>query len=192
MTERIFWIFCALAYSLFAISTNFEASMINNVLIAYTLLSYCGWKLGSSFDIEQHWLNKLSNYKGITGVLIASFTLAFWMIPNWMELAASNIQVQLIKHFSMFTLVGLPLGLSWSQSNFVIRGFVKIELLSMLLRLGWIYLISPTRLCNIYSLSEQALLGKALLSLAVALTLYYLYPLFVDQNDRSKKLRPGL
>ncbi len=192
MIERIFWIFCALAYSLFAINTNFEASMINNVLIAYTLLIYCGWKLGSSFDIEQHWLNKLSNYKGIAGVLIASFTLAFWMIPNWMELAASNTQIQLIKHFSMFTLVGLPLGLSWSQSNFVIRGFVKIELLSMLLRLGWIYLISPTRLCNIYSLSEQALLGKALLSLAVALTLYYLYPLFVDQNDRAKKLTPGL
>jgi len=103
-----------------------------------------------------------------------------------MELAASQSHVQLLKHLSLFALVGLPLGLSWQQSNFVIRGFVKIEFLSMLLRLGWIYLISPTRLCNIYSLGEQVLLGKALLGIAAVLTVYYLYPLFVEPiNDEE-------
>jgi len=186
MREIQFWTLTALAYSLMALNTGFESSMLNNVLVGYPLLAYCGWQLGTSLNISHHWLNNLVNYKGVTGVIIATFALAFWMIPNWMDLAASNTQVQLVKHLSLFTLVGIPLGLSWPQSNFVIRGFVKIEFLSMLLRLGWIYMISPTRLCNIYSLGEQALLGKALLSIAVLLALYYLYPLFVDQSDRRK------
>jgi len=161
--------------------------MLNNVLIGYPLLIYCGWQLGSCCKVEHHWLNRLINYKGVTGMLVASFALAFWMIPNWMDLAASDTQIQLIKHVCLFSLVGLPLGLSWSQSNFVIRGFVKIEFLSMLLRLGWIYLISPIRLCNIYSLNEQILLGKAFLGIAAILTVYYLYPLFIEQHKEAKK-----
>ncbi len=186
MKEKCFWLLPAILYSLMAINTGFESSMLNNVLIGYPLLTLCGWQIGASVKIEHHWLNRLINYKGVTGVLIASFALAFWMIPNWMELAASQSHVQLLKHLSLFALVGLPLGLSWQQSNFVIRGFVKIEFLSMLLRLGWIYLISPTRLCNIYSLGEQVLLGKALLGIAAVLTVYYLYPLFVEPiNDEE-------
>lgn len=186
MKENSFWIICASIYSLIAVSTGFEKSMLNNVLVGYPLLTYCGWQLGNCLKVEHHWLNALINYKGVTSVLFASFALAFWMIPNWMDLAASELQIQLLKHLSLFSLVGLPLGISWSQSNFVIRGFVKIEFLSMLLRLGWIYLISPTRLCNIYSLGEQVLLGKALLSAAALLTIYYLYPLFIEQEDRRK------
>ncbi len=162
--------------------------MLNNILIGYPLLIYCGWQLGACCKVEHHWLNQFINYKGVTGVLVASFALAFWMIPNWMDLAASDTQIQLIKHLCLFTLVGLPLGFSWSQSNFVIRGFVKIEFLSMLLRLGWIYLISPIRLCNIYSLNEQVLLGKALLSIAAVLTVYYLYPLFIEQRKELNKI----
>jgi len=185
MTATKFWILSASLYSLIAISTDFESSMLNNVLIAYPLLIYCGWRLGESLRVERHLLNSLLNFKGVTGVLVASFTLAFWMIPNWMDLGASEPQIQPVKHACLFALVGLPLGASWSQSNFVIRGFVKIEFLSMLLRLGWIYMISPTRLCNIYSLGEQVMLGKALLSLAVILTLYYLYPLFVGQSGAT-------
>jgi len=182
MKATIFWGLAASVYSIIALTTSFERSMLNNILIAYPLLIYCGWQLGSSINIKDHWFNKLINYKGVTGMVIASFAIAFWMIPNWMDLGASNQRIQIIKHISLFALAGLPLGLSWSQSNFVIRGFVKIEFLSMLLRLGWIYLISPTRLCNIYSLGEQALLGKALLSIAVITALYYLYPLFINQE----------
>jgi len=182
MKTMLLWLLCASGYSLIAVNTNLESSMLNNVLIGYPWLTYCGWQFGACIKIENHWLNSLINYKGVTGILIATFTLAFWMIPNWMDLAASNTQTQALKHLCLFMLVGLPLGLSWSQSNFVIRGFVKIEFLSMLLRLGWIYLISPTRLCNIYSLGEQILLGKALLSLTAILAAYYLYPLFVEQK----------
>jgi len=186
MKEVSFWMVCASIYSTIAFSTSFETSMLNNVLVGYPLLTYCGWQLGSCLKIEHHWLNSAINYKGVTGVLVASFALAFWMIPNWMDLAASEWPIQLLKHLSLFALVGLPLGMSWSQSNFVIRGFVKIEFLSMLLRLGWIYLISPTRLCNIYSLGEQVLLGKAFLSIAAILTFYYLYPLFFEQKDERE------
>jgi len=190
MKNIAFWVTPAILYSFIAINTDFELSMLNNVLIGYPLLAFCGWQLGIRVNIEDHWLNKFLNYKGLTGVLVATFGLAFWMIPNWMDIAATNTQVQLLKHISLFMFVGLPLGISWPQCGFVIRGFVKIEFLSMLLRLGWIYLISPTRLCNIYSLSEQALLGKALLGIALVLTIYYLYPLFLESdNDREMRLK---
>jgi len=103
MREIQFWTLTALAYSLMALNTGFESSMLNNVLVGYPLLAYCGWQLGTSLNISHHWLNNLVNYKGVTGVIIATFALAFWMIPNWMDLAASNTQVQLVKHLSLFT-----------------------------------------------------------------------------------------
>lgn len=168
-------------YSSMAILSGFEARLFNNVLIGYPLLAYCGWQLGITIRPNTK-IQKLFNFQGLSGIIVATFTLAFWMIPNWMELGVTNTLTQLTKHLSILLLVGLPLGASWSQSNFIIRGFVKIELLSMLLRLGWIYLISPTRLCNIYSLNEQNQLGIGLLILAMVLSIYYLYPLFVSPN----------
>ena len=50
---------------------------------------------------------------------------------------------------------GFPAGNSLVPNAPVTRGVFKIALLSMPQRLGWLYLISPNRLCNHYLLSDQ-------------------------------------
>jgi hypothetical protein len=44
-------------------------------------------------------------------------------------------------------------------------------LIATAFRLGWLYLISPTRLCSNYLLSDQQQLGKFLLGIGIAMCL---------------------
>ena len=70
------------------------------------------------------------------------------------------------------------------------RGLVKIEFLAMCFRLGWLYLISPDRLCNSYLLDDQVLLGRGLLVLGVALSITWLYPVFFGAWSVASARKP--
>jgi len=175
-------LFTALLFSCFSILSGLENSMLRNLFLSYPLIIYLGWLVGMTLAPKRsHRIIQTINMGGITGLIVASFALAFWMIPRWMDAAVSDTVIQIVKHTCLFFLVGLPLGYSWSSTNFIIRGFIKIELLGMLLRLGWVYVISPVRLCNNYSLNEQYIAGQAMIWLAVALAVYYVTPLFISQ-----------
>jgi hypothetical protein len=93
--------------------------------------------------------------------------------------------VALAKYVSVPLLVGAPLALSWPHMHAIAKGLVWIELLATLLRLGWLYLAAPTRLCNNYSLSDQILLGKLLLIIAATITAYWVIRLFISPPTRK-------
>jgi len=55
--------------------------------------------------------------------------------------------------------------------GFIVRGVFVVECIATLFRLGWLYLISPERLCNLYLLEDQQQLGQWLMLIGAALFL---------------------
>lgn len=106
--------------------------------------------------------------------------LAFWMLPRSLDMALANPAMEFAKFVSLPLLVGLPLALSWSRLPSIGRGFIAANLVSMLVVLGWLYLVSPMRLCNYYLLDQQRVLGWALLLLAAAVLVVWAGRALVD------------
>src|SRR5690554_5112646 len=69
-----------------------------------------------------------------------------------MDAAIDEPLVALAKFLSVPLLIGVPVALSWPRASFVVRGIVLAEVIAMSLRLGWLSLISPQRLCSNYLL----------------------------------------
>ena len=157
-----------------------ESFLLGHVLIEIPLLIIIGITAGSL--MKPRWSGVL-NAISIPGLLLACFTLAFWMIPRWLDASLNNEFVASIKYLSLPLLVGIPLALCWHSLHPIARGMVKIEFVAMLLRLGWLYLISPNRLCNNYLLSEQQELGYAFIILGFAFGLIWLIQVFFVSAD---------
>jgi hypothetical protein len=109
------------------------------------------------------------NTSGLPGLLLALFTVAFWMLPRSLDAALAEPAMAVAKFISLPVLLGLPLAQSWRRLHPIARGFVWAKLVSMLGVLGWLYLAAPVRLCNFYLLDEQLLLGRAMLAIGAAL-----------------------
>lgn len=167
--------------------TMLEATMTGHVLVEIPLLVAVGVVLGARVEPSLWRVLVPLNSGGIPGVLIATFALAFWMIPRWLDAALSDPVVAFAKYVSLPVLVGMPLAWSWRRMHPIARGVVKIEFLSMLFRLGWLYLISPERLCNNYLLGDQLWLGRGFLVVGVALSVAWLVPLFFDSHPSRRR-----
>lgn len=140
-----------------------EASMSLHMLVEIPLLALAGWWLAQSLPAA--WVAALArwNHHGITGFSLASLTGMLWMVPRMLDAALDEPWVALAKFASIPLLIGAPLALSWPRAGFVLRGAVLIEAVATAFRLGWLYLVSPKRLCGSYLLEDQQRLGQGLL-----------------------------
>ena len=152
-----------------------EASLSGHVLIEIPLLIIVGIMAGSLIKPR---LAGVLSMISIPAILLACFTLAFWMIPRWLDASLNDEFIAYMKYLSLPLLAGIPLALSWQILHPIARGVVKIEFLAMLFRLGWIYLVSPERLCNNYLLNEQQQLGYMMIILAFAFGTIWLAQVF--------------
>ena len=152
-----------------------EASLLKHVLLEIPLLVGIGITAGCLLKPR---LSGALDTISLPCILLACFTLAFWMIPRWLDASLSNAMVAYAKYLSVPILVGMPLALSWSNLHFIARGVVKIEFLAMLFRLGWLYQVSPSRLCNNYLLSEQQQLGYLFICIGFACAAIWLFQIF--------------
>jgi len=181
-----------LAITLTSFGKVLESSMPGHVLIEIPLLVYVGVLIAKVFSTTFDRLFASVNAGGIFGILLVTAVLVFWMIPRWLDAALSFETVAWAKYISLPLLVGIPLACSWGLLHPVARGVVKIEFLSMLFRLGWLYIISPDRLCNNYLLNDQDLLGKGLLIIGFILSIFWLVPVFfgnlVQENTGHIKI----
>jgi hypothetical protein len=91
------------------------------------------------------------------------------MLPRSLDAAVTERWVEAAKFTSVPLLIGLPFGLSWPRMDFVVRGVFLAELIASFFRLGWLYLVSPVRLCNNYLLGDQQRLGAYMVSIGVAM-----------------------
>ena len=175
---------------LIAISTFgtwLESSMVTHVLIELPLLVAIGVVLGQLIKKYSNPILYYFNTGGIAGILITTFTLAFWMIPRWLDASLTTETIAWAKYISLPLLAGVPLSLSWNVLHPIARGVVKIEFLSMLFRLGWLYIISPNRLCNSYLLNDQQLLGQGFIMIGIALSVAWLIPAFFGNLERVER-----
>jgi hypothetical protein len=148
-----------------------EATMTLQMLVQIPLLALAGWWLAPVLprrvgDALAPW-----NRSGISGMLLASLVILVWMLPRALDAALETPWVALAKFTSVPLLIGMPLAISWPRAGFVVRGVWLVEGLAMAFRLGWLYMISPVRLCSNYLLSDQQQAGKLMLAIGAAICL---------------------
>lgn len=148
-----------------------EATMALHMLVQLPLLALAGWWLRPL--VPRHAAAALApwNRGGISGLLLASVVAMVWMLPRAIDAALSIPWVEAAKFVSVPLLVGLPLAGSWPRAGFVVRGVFLAEVVATTFRLGWLYLVSPERLCSNYLVGDQQQVGRAMLAVGVALCL---------------------
>lgn len=148
-----------------------EASMTLHMLVQFPLLIGVGWVVGRGLPHRiTTWLDEW-NCNGITGVVIVTTVTTVWMLPSMLDMAATNVLVDVLKYVTLPLLVGVPMVVSWPRMGFVLRGVFISEFIAMFFRLGWLYLILPTRVCNNYLLDDQQVGGKLMLVIGCVLVL---------------------
>lgn len=154
-----------------------ESAMTLHMLVQIPLLALAGAWLAQGTPC---WLERSLaawNHRGISGLLLASLAGLFWMLPLALDTVLNDPWVELAKFLSVPLLIGAPVALSWPRAGFVVRGVVLLELIATMLRLGWLYLISPDRLCSNYLLGDQQRLGRMLLVIGFAVLLILVWKL---------------
>jgi hypothetical protein len=146
-----------------------EASMTAQMLLQIPLLVAVGVFIARLLPIRATRAIADWNYRGIGGLVLATMTSMFWMLPRTLDAAVTDPLVAVAKYASAPLLIGLPLALSWPRMGFIVRGVFLVECIATFFRLGWLYLISPDRLCNLYLLDDQQRLGQLLLLIGAAL-----------------------
>ena len=157
------------------------STMVGHVLIQIPILVAVGFVLGRRVEPRIQSALRAVNAGGISGILLASFTIAFWMIPRWLDGSLISDGTAMAKYLSLVLLAGMPLAWSWSRLHPIARGVVKIEFLAMLFRLGWLYLISPDRFCNNYLLTDQLWLGRGMIVVGISLSITWVIPVFFGE-----------
>ncbi|KFI21346.1 membrane protein [Nitrosococcus oceani] len=156
-----------------------EMSMITHMLVQLPVLAFLGWWLGQTFPEKLKRRIAPWNRWGISGMILVVVTVFYWMLPRALDAAISEPLFEIAKFIGIPLFVGTALSLSWFQLNFIARGVLMLEFWAMFMRLGWLYVVLPDRLCANYLLGEQRILGRALLILggiwAVSWTLRVLF-----------------
>lgn len=163
-----------------------ESTMTSQMLVQVPLLALAGWWIVRG--LPDGFERRLAGWNrgGISGLLLASLTGLVWMLPLAMDAALDDPRVTLAKFLSVPLLIGAPIALSWPRAGFVVRGVVLVELIATAIRLGWLYLISPVRLCSNYLLDDQQQLGKILLVIGFGILLALAWKLMWGRVDTAK------
>jgi len=160
-----------------------EATMTAQMLVQLPLLVAAGWLLSRALPPRllagvERW-----SHRGFTGLVLVTVTAAFWMLPRSLDAATSQPLIVAAKYLSVPLLIGLPFGVSWPRMGFVIRGVFLVEFVASFFRLGWLYLISPIRLCNNYALNDQQRLGGSMLAIGGGLLVWLAWKLLCGRFE---------
>lgn len=160
-----------------------DASMAMQMLVQIPLLALVGWFVGAA--IPRSWRARIDpwNANGITALVVATFASACWMLPRALDAAAADPAIALAKYVSVPLLIGAPLALGWPRMSFVVRGVFVVEGIASLFRLGWLYTVSPIRLCSRYPIADQQRVGACLLALGAALLVAVAWKLLFGRFD---------
>jgi len=154
-----------------------EATMTAQMLVQLPLLAAAGWLLSGALPPRVLARVERWSHRGFTGLVLVTVTAAFWMLPRSLDAATSQPLMAAAKYLSVPLLIGLPFGVSWPRMGFVVRGVFLVEFVASFFRLGWLYLISPIRLCNNYALSDQQRLGGSMLAIGGGLLVWLAWKL---------------
>lgn len=152
-----------------AIRDAMQRSMTAQMLVQLPLLVIAGGLAAPALSSEFRRRVRRWNLGGISGAVLATVVAAYWMLPRSLDASTVDQQMFAAKHLAVPFLIGLPFAASWPQMGFVVRGMLAAEVLATFFRLGWLYRVSPVRLCNSYGLDDQRRLGAWLLIIGAVL-----------------------
>jgi hypothetical protein len=173
-----------------AVRQSLEASMTAQMLVQLPLLVAVGWLVSRAVPARVLARADRWNRSGISGLVLATAAAAFWMLPRSLDASASQPLMATAKYLSVPLLIGLPFALSWRRMGFVFRGLILAELVATCFRLGWLYRISPIRLCSNYGLDDQQRLGGYLLAIGVGLLMWLGWKLLWGRFETPLTARP--
>lgn len=155
-----------------------EATMTAHMLLQIPLLAAIG--VMSCQLLPQRLQDSLLAAAGgaIPCVLLASFAASYWMLPRALDGALTDPLDEAAKFLSLPLLVGLPLGLAWKRFGILGRSLVWTNGISMLVVLGWLYIVAPVRVCNNYLVDQQETAGWWMVKLSVLLFAWWLCSFF--------------
>ena len=160
-----------------------ESSMSAQMLLQLPLLAAIGVCSASAIPAAVRGALARWDRWGISGLLLASMTSLVWMLPRALDAAVDDVGVAAAKYATVPLLIGLPLALSWGRAGFVLRGVFLAETIATCFRLGWLYRVSPERLCSNYLLDDQQRLGDWLMLIGAVLFLALMGKLLLGRFD---------
>ena len=168
-----------------------EATMTAQMLLLMPLLVVAGVVLCAALPARAVRLSATWDCRGISGLVLASVTSAFWLVPRLLDSAVSQPAVDAARYVSIPLLIGVPFSISWPRASFIVRGVFLLECIATLFRMGWLYLIWPDRLCNSYLLDDQQRLGQDLVLIGVAACVAVGAKLLCGHFDALAEARPA-
>jgi len=168
-----------------------ERDPVTHVLVLLPALAAAGW-LAATALTAHGW--KLAEAHANSVTLISVFTIAFWMLPRYIDASLTDPMVEAAKFVSLPLLVGAALAVAWPSTHPILRGFLKANAISMLGVMAFLYTHAPIRICNSYLVQDQEQLGYAFLCLAIALSVAWAIPLFLTTTrpaEVSSQLSTG-
>jgi len=168
-----------------------EKLPLTHILIQLSLLICVGYLLVEEKSKKIGEGNKINDWNkgGGASLLIAIFTIAYWMLPRSIDAAISSGTMELLKFLTVPLLIGVPLKLGWGRAHPILKGFLKAQAISMLGVAAFIYIHAPIRICNSYLENAQQDLGYGFLYTAIALSIIWSAPLFLSQKIKKRTVQ---
>ncbi|WP_421380889.1 hypothetical protein ACOJQI_18820 [Bacillus salacetis] len=172
-----------IALALPPVANLMESIMLVHMHMQMPLLVAAGFLMGSYIQTKfPRFFNKC-NENGVPGILLFSIILVYWMIPRTMDEALTLMSVEIFKFISLPFLAGIPLRNSWGKLRTAVKNTVIISFTLLFIAGGWLYIKTPSTLCNNYLLTDQIILGWGFLTMAVCMVLYLAYTFLIDPSQ---------
>ena len=159
-----------------------ERDPVTHLLLQLPLLALAGTLIAKALLEDRHWRQSSWMNGGLAPILIAIFTIAFWMLPRSIDDALSDPGMEIAKFVTVPLLIGAPLTIGWPKAHPLLRGFLKAEAVSMLAVMAFLYTHAPIRICNAYLVSDQERLGHGFLLAAILCAVLWTWPIFWDRR----------
>jgi hypothetical protein len=176
---------CALAAQ--PVRTSLEAAMITHMLVQLPLLALAGALLAFPFRTRLQGLLGRIDPSGIASALLAVLASSYWMLPRALDAALTDPVAETAKILSLPLLVGVTVLGCRKRLSTIATGFFIANVLSMWAAAGWLYRVSPVRLCNSYLIEDQIRAGDALLWISIALALLWLSSFFFGAPSKASR-----
>ena len=172
-----------------------EGSMTAQMLVQIPILVAAGSLLAPGVPNRLRTRALAWDWGGVSGLVLATLVMAFWMLPRSLDASTTDPLFAAAKFLTVPLFIGLPLAFSWPRAGFVVRGVFLAEFVATFFRLGWLYRVSPIRLCNNYGLDDQQRLGTYMLWVGSALLAWLAWKLlagnFKSLSPTSPTSSPG-
>jgi hypothetical protein len=143
-----------------------ELDMARHMLLEFPLLLAAGAILARRTPHRAQAAITACDRLGISGCLLATLVLGFWMIPAALDAALAGAWVQTAKILSLLA-TGAALRLSLPAAPLAIQGFFVVSSAWMIATVGLLYQEAPQQLCLYYLSSAQAIAGEGLVFAAL-------------------------